>query len=61
MLSGLRQAGPLQEATGTVGAKVYGRSKKHEILALFPVRYLSLEALDFGILDMDVVVDKARA
>ncbi len=35
---------------------------KHlEIFALFPVRHFGLEALDLGVLDVDVVVDKARA
>src|SRR6202158_1367895 len=36
-------------------------SKHLEIFALFPVRYFGLEALDFGVLDVDVVVDKAGA
>jgi len=38
------------------------RPSKHlEIFALFPVRHLRLEALDFGVLDVDVIIDKARA
>src|SRR5450631_3243391 len=36
-------------------------SKHLEIFALFPVRHFGLEALDFGVLDMNVVVDKSRA
>jgi hypothetical protein len=36
-------------------------SKHLEIFALFPVRYFGLEALDFGVLDVDVVVDEAGA
>src|SRR5882724_2070572 len=34
------------------------RSKHLEIFALLPLRHLSLEALDFGGLDVNVVVDK---
>jgi hypothetical protein len=43
------------------GALRRRRLSKHlEIFALFPVRHLGLEALDLGVLDVDVVVDKAR-
>ena len=44
------------------GVVVETLSSKHfEIFALFPVRHLGLEALDLGVLDVDVIVDKARA
>jgi hypothetical protein len=36
-------------------------SKHLEIFAVFPVRDLGLEALDLGVLDVDVVIDKAGA
>ena len=36
-------------------------SKHLEIFALLPVRHLGLEALDLGVLDVDVVVDEFRA
>jgi hypothetical protein len=36
-------------------------SKHLEIFALFPVRDFGLEALDFRVLDVDVIVDEFRA
>ena len=42
------------------GMTVSEPSKHLEIFALFPFRYFGLEALDFGVLDMDVIVDKPR-
>ena len=36
-------------------------SEHLKIFALFPLRYFGLEALDFGVLDVNVVVDKFAA
>ena len=41
--------------------KVHTFSKHLEIFAVFPVRHLGLEALEFGALDVNVVIDKAGA
>ncbi len=45
---------------GTTAEVESDYSKHLEIFALFPFRYFRLEALDFGVLDVDVVVDKLR-
>jgi len=37
-----------------------GASRHLEIFALFPIRHFGLEALDLGVLDVDVVVGKSR-
>src|SRR5260370_31630122 len=37
------------------------KSKHLEIFALLPVRHLGLKTLDLGVLDVDVIVDKAGA
>src|SRR5713101_5690322 len=36
-------------------------SKHFEIFALFPFRHFGLEAIDFGVLDVNVVVDELGA
>ena len=56
-LDGLNRSDP---DDGEGGLRRKRLSKHLEIFALLPVRHFGLKMLDFGVLDVDVVVDKAR-
>ena len=50
------------QARAWQGTKLRAITSKHlEIFALLPVRHFGLKALDLGVLDVDIVVDKAGA